>query len=107
LHPDITPRKLDNSDEDCKAYGLSLYKTLKAARNRYTHLYCRYLRNSGKEKFKQEKGENIAELNIKETDGVQSEPNIDKHFTFHPYSTFEFSDKINGIFDIFVIDETS
>ena len=33
--PNIPERKFDNSDANCKSYGLSLYTTLNAAREAY------------------------------------------------------------------------
>ena len=104
-HPDIVPRVFDDSDIACMSYGLSLYTNLEAARERYIYEYNKRSRIDQKEKFKKEKGENIAELDIKSEDGLHGEPNKVQHFTFYQYLECPFLDRINGISDIFVVDE--
>jgi hypothetical protein len=104
-HPDIAPRGFDSSEVDCMSYGLSLYATLEDARKFYNYQYGKRLRKIQKERFIQEKGEIIAELDIKKEDGIQGEPNKDQHFTFYQYEGCPFLKRVNARFDIFVKDE--
>lgn len=105
LHPDIPPRKLDNSDVECMGYGLSFFENLTAARENFLYQYHRCNRSIAKKRFLSQKGTNIAEVDIKVVDGVQNEPNNNKHFTFYEYEECPFLDKINCTFNIFVNDD--
>lgn len=101
---DVAPRKLEDNDLGCQHYGLSVYDTIKSARDSYNHL-CERMRDHLVERFKMTVGVHLANLEINGRDGVSDLPNKKTgHFSFYVYSNedFKFLDKIKGLFDIFV-----
>lgn len=102
LIPGNPPREFDDSDKQCLSYGLSLHLSLSSSKDAYLKEYNKRPRERGKLKFKQQKGEYIAELNIKKEDGIHSEANIDGHFTFYEREESNFLDRVNCLFDNFV-----
>lgn len=104
LIPGSPPREFDNSDKQCSSYGLSLHSTLSSSKKAYLKEYNKRVRESGKLKFKQTKGDYIAELNMTEEDGIQTEANDDEHFTFYQYEECNFLDRVICLFNNFVLD---
>ena len=99
----VAPRKLENNDEGCEHYCLSVYKDLKSARDAYKNICDKALREEFVEKFKSNIGEYAAQLQIEKNDGVADMPNNRTgHFSFYEYTDCKLSDKIKGIFNIFV-----
>jgi len=102
LIPGSPPREFDDSDKQCSSYGLSLHSTLSSSKEAYLKEYNKRSREDGKLKFKQAKGEYIAKLNLQKEDGIHSEANMDKHFTFYRYEECNFLERVIYLFDNFV-----
>ncbi|MBD1421622.1 hypothetical protein [Sphingobacterium chuzhouense] len=94
-------RILDDSDQMCKGYGLSMFLSLKLAAKKYNNLTAK-LRGNLREKQVQDYGKEIALLNLDHGDGIAGDINsVSGHFTFHEYEDADLSNKIIEIFNIF------
>jgi hypothetical protein len=98
-------RALDSNDIECISYGLSFFESHQTAKLKYSVIYNRYRNSKQKEDFKIEKGTHIAEIVIKEEDGICSN-NKNGHFTFYEYNDTNLVNNINIINPIFALDET-
>lgn len=99
----VAPRILDDNDIACKSYSLSLFKDLDSARIAYKRRCNNSHREDFLAKFKNDVGENAAQLHIDKNDGVADRPhNITGHISFYEYTDCKLLEKIAGIFDIFV-----
>lgn len=87
----IEPRRVNSQmdlQNQCKAYGLSMYNTMENARQQYLAITTRHSR------FAAKIGEYVAEGQLAQSDGVISLP--DKrtgHLTFHEYADVELTAK--------------
>ncbi len=90
INPD---RSLGSNDFNCKGYGLSLFKELDGALQKYNELVQK------KSGLKNTLGTHIAEINLEKTDGVASSPEKENflHFTFHEYKDLKLSKKVVNI----------
>lgn len=93
-------RMLDNSDNMCIAYGLSLFDTRCNSLTKYQRLYNKQ-RNHQKELFRQDKGCYIALIKLTKEEGIANSPNESGHFTFHEYSETRLDEKITTFYNIF------
>lgn len=93
-------RVLDNTDNDCRGYGLSLFDSLDNARNRFSSLFKKSRPNE-KLVYIEDKGDHVALLKITKDDGVADLPNKVGHFTFHEYMSTPLADKILSLHPIF------
>jgi hypothetical protein len=94
-------RMLDDTDLLCKGFGLSLFDTFVYSEDRYKALYKRK-RNVSHEEFIVEKGNAIAELMMKGTDGKFGDWNeTNGHFTFHEFESTNLTKNVLKIEDIF------
>ena len=93
-------RVLDNTDNDCRGYGLSLFDSLDTAINRFLSLLKRSKPNE-KLAHIEDKGDHVAFLKITKVDGVADLPNKVGHFTFHEYKNTFLADKIISLHPIF------
>ena len=75
------------------------------AKLKYCVIYNRYRNSKQKEDFKIEKGTHIAEIFIKEEDGLCSS-NKNGHFTFYEYNDTNLINSVNIINPIFALDGT-
>lgn len=95
----INPLRI-NSMEDmklkCQGFGLSLYGRLEEAKKNYKSLIKR------NKNFHKIVGNKIAEIQLRNTDGIGSEidANTNTHFTFHEYVTANLIDNIIDILDM-------
>lgn len=96
------PRKLTNSDIDCKLFSISLWKDLLTARMRYKEVYENIPRKEKADEFIKLKGNLIAKLYLTNNDGVAESPNISGHISFYDYTSCNFLEKVKDRFDIFV-----
>ncbi len=101
LHPETPLRQLDDSDQMCLSYGLSMFNSADAARCRYLEIYNKRTREFQKQKFKNEKGDKIAYIQITKDDGLSSDSNGIGHFTFYEYKGSNIWEKIQDLLDIF------
>lgn len=94
-------RKLENEDDSCKGYALSMFDTKEGAFQKYKNLVKR------KPNLKNTFGTKIAELALSKDDGVASEADNNNytHFSFHEYSAIDLSKKIINIVHEFTFDE--
>ncbi len=92
---------LDESDKMCSGYGLSLYKNETEAKARYKAV----LANKPPKlqvKFRRDKGDYIAHLQLHETDGLAGDFNEEtSHFDFHEYENADLSKRIIKRINIF------
>lgn len=86
LISDPPDRMLDEFETMCKGYGLSMFGSREAAKQTYLKATSRKRPNLLRS-FVEEKGDAIAELQLREEDGISSQPNDhgSGHFTFHEY----------------------
>jgi hypothetical protein len=98
-------RVLDSNDIECISFGLSFFDSFQTAKLKYCVIYNRYRNSKQKEDFKIEKGTHIAEIFIKEEDGLCSS-NKNGHFTFYEYNDTNLINSVNIINPIFALDGT-
>lgn len=101
LTKDPPQRILDDSDQMCKGFGLSMFLTLQHATLRYQKSLKKVRAHARQQKI-EDYGKEIALLNLEQHDGIAGDFNSDSgHFTFHEYEGAELTDKIEQIFNIF------
>jgi len=90
-------RSLENDDQKCTAFGLSLFENEVQAYQKYKRFVERDFR------LKHKIGSYIAEVLISKNEGICSEPerNNYSHFTFHEYENVDLSKKVVNIVEIF------
>ncbi len=95
-------RIIDDSDNMCKAYGLSLFDSLKNAYGTYKKYYTKR-REHLRPDFINEFGECIATLKVVFSEGVAGDLNPKSgHFTFHEYENVDLRTNIHpNLFSIF------
>lgn len=95
-------RMLDQTDQMCMGYGLSLFDTYSKAFTNYEKHYKKNKNKIAKQNFVTDKGSAIAAVTIDKEDGLADEPHaISGHFTFHEYLICDLTKKIQSIFNIF------
>ncbi len=89
------PKRLNAASDlalKCKGFGLSLYRNKTGAIANYKRWMAK---TNGK--FAKIVGSFVATMQIMEVDGVCSDvENDDSHFTFHPYESVNFIEKIES-----------
>lgn len=93
-------RKLDDSDYMCLGFGLSLFDSLRNAKDRFLGLYYSF-KTTSRTIFLEDKGDHIAFLKITKDDGIADLPNHDGHFTFYVFENVSLADKILSLHPIF------
>jgi hypothetical protein len=98
-------RLLDDDDNMCKGYGLSLFDSLENANARYKVLYYKK-REHLRSIFVADVGECIAFLTLSQSEGLANEPKAQNHghFTFHEYENVELMVKVQSKINIFDTD---
>ncbi len=91
---------LDDSDEMCKSYGLSLFSSLEDSVKRYKYIY-NSRRPATRPLFVNDIGESVVRLRIGHLDGVMSPPSFNGHITLHEYEETDLRSKGIEIKDIF------
>jgi hypothetical protein len=96
------PRMLDDNDKMCAGYGLSMFDSVAHAMVRYKTLYTK-LREHLRIVFIEDKGDQVAELQLTVSDGIASLPSPHNygHFTFHEYETADLRSAVRAIHPIF------
>jgi hypothetical protein len=104
LISDPPPRMLDETDNMCKGFGLSLFDSIENAYKKYKELYCKK-REHQREDFINEKGRYIATLKLLCSDGVAGSFSKSGHFTFHEYESTNLKNRMeSSFFSIFGAD---
>ena len=101
LHTDPPLRLLDDHDQLCTGYALSLYMDLDRAKSLYIDRYNKQDREKKRISYRVRLGTHTAELTIKKDDGVSDTPKNNGHFNFFEYKNCNLSEKVSEIIDNF------
>jgi hypothetical protein len=92
---------LDETDKMCSGYGLSMYSDLNLSIASYRSILATKPLKF-QEKFRRDKGDCVAEIDLIKTDGVAGDCNRQTgHFDFHEYENTDLSLRITKRINIF------
>lgn len=98
VHAPVTDadfKPYDETRRDCVALGLSLYKSLTQAQDKYRSLAA--ANDDGGETARERYGDHIAEVILAPDDGVAGPPKNDGHFTFHQAENARFAPRASNV----------
>ena len=101
LNSEPPPRLLDEHDQLCTGYSLSLYMNFSIAKSLYLENYNKQWTEKKRVSYKERLGTHTAELNIKREDGVSDTPKDNGHFNFFEYKECNLSNSVSEILDNF------